>query len=136
MKVIFTLLFLFPTFFLAAQGEIKADPRLQAVYDQSYLDRLATENPFLIQRLNFYLDNAFYLSDYPAEKGEINFPIVEIQDLNAINILLLEREQGLHKEYDKEVVYSVNGARKVLIFRSGREFTRLLNEHLGRSYPK
>lgn len=136
MKVAFTLCFSFISLLLGAQQEVRIDERLLAVYDAAYLERLQDEHPFLLQRLNFYLDNAWYLSDYPVEKGELNFPVVQIDDPSSINILLLEKEQGLHKDFEKETAYSINGTRKVLIFRSGREFTRMLNEHLGRGYQQ
>lgn len=136
MKVVFTICFSFVSLLLAAQQEIRPDERLYAVYEAGYLERLQAENPFLIQRLNFYLDHGWYLSDYPLEKGEINFPVIQAGDTGSINILLLERESGVRKDFEKETVYSINGTRKVLIFRSGREFNRLLNEHLGRDHHR
>ncbi|MCB9283976.1 MAG: hypothetical protein H6563_07885 [Lewinellaceae bacterium] len=136
MKVLFTTSFLFLSLFLLGQRPASFDERLLAVYDQAYLEQLQAENPFLLERLQFYLDNAWYLSDYPEDKGAMDFPSVQIEDLGAINILLLEKEQDLRKDFQKEVVYSINGTRKVLIFRSGREFNRLLNEYLQRGYPK
>jgi hypothetical protein len=136
MKVTFTLCFSLISLFLGAQQEVRIDERLLAVYDAAYLERLQAENPFLLQRLNFYLDNAWYISDYPAEKGTLSFPVVQIGDPASFNILLLEKEQVLHRDFEKESAYSINGTRKVLIFRSGREFTRMLNEHLGRSYQQ
>lgn len=136
MKVAFTLCFSLLSLFLGAQQEVRIDERLFAVYDAAYLERLQTENPFLLQRLNFFLDNAWYLSDYPADKGAVNFPTVQVDDPSSFNILLLEKEQNLRRDFEKETVYSINGTRKVLIFRSGREFTHMLNEHLGRSYQR
>ena len=136
MKVLFTSCFLFATILLFAQQPIPIDARLLEVYDQTYLEQLQTDNPFLLKRLNFYLDNAWYLSDYPEEKGAADFPVVQVSDIESINILLLEKEQGLRKDFQKEVVYSINGTRKVLIYRSGREFNSLLNVHLERVYPQ
>ena len=135
MKALFTSFLFFFSYLLFSQEPATIDPRLFAVYDQAYLDRIQTENPFLLERLNFYLDNAWYLSDYPADKGAMDFPSVMIEDLQSVNILLLEKEQGLHKDFLTETVYSVNGTRKVLIFRSGKEFNRMLNEHLHWDQP-
>jgi len=130
MKVLFTSCLLLCSLSLFSQKPVSIDPRLFEVYDQDYLERIRTEAPFLLERLNFYLDNAWYLSDYPEDKGAMSFPVVSIDDLETINILLLEKEQGLHKDFLTETTYSVNGTRKVLIFRSGKVFNRMLNEHL------
>ncbi|MBK7407845.1 MAG: hypothetical protein IPL49_08885 [Saprospirales bacterium] len=136
MKVLLTTCFFFFSIYLFAQQSTPLDSRLLAVYDRAYLEQLQSDNPFLLERLHFYLDNAWYLSDYPEDKGGVEFPVVQINDLASINILLLEKEQGLQKDYQTEVVYSINGTRKVLIYRSGRDFNRLLNEHLQRTYSE
>lgn len=130
MKVLFTSCLFLSSFLLFSQEPVTIDPRLNAVYERAYLERLQTENPFLLERLNFYLDNAWYLSDIPGDKGAVEFPVVRIDNPESINILQLEQEQGLHKDFQTETVYSINGTRKVLIYRSGSEFNRLLNEHL------
>lgn len=136
MKVFLTTSFLFLSLFLFGQQARSFDERLLAAYDRAYLEQLQAENPFLLERLHFYLDNGWYLSDFPEDKGPMDLPSVQIEDAGAINILLLEKEQDLRRDFQKETVYSINGTRKVLIFRSGREFNRLLNEYLKRGYPK
>ena len=136
MKVLLTTCLFFFTISLFAQQPIPLDERLLTVYDRAYLEQLQVDNPFLLERLHFYLDNAWYLSDYPEDKGGADFPVVQIEDPGSINIFLLEKEQGLQKDFQTEVVYSINGTRKVLIYRSGRDFNRLLNEHLKRDYPE
>ncbi|MBK6619871.1 MAG: hypothetical protein IPG32_02960 [Saprospirales bacterium] len=130
MKLLFTSSLFLCSFLLFSQEPIPIDPRLSAALDQEYLERLQTENPFLLSRLHFYLDNAWYLSDYPEDKGAMDFPVVRIDNPESINILLLEKEQGLQKDFQTQTVYSINGTRKVLIRRSGMEFNRMLNEHL------
>ena len=132
MKALLVLPLLFCSLFCWSQAPVEPDERLLAVYEKAYLDRLKTENPFLIQRLNFYLDHGYYLADYPDAKGAL--PVVSIDNPESINILLLEKEQGLRKNYETDTAYSINGTQKALVLRSGREFNRLLNEKLGRSH--
>ncbi|MCB0621381.1 MAG: hypothetical protein KDC43_10005 [Saprospiraceae bacterium] len=109
------------------------DPRLYAVYDASYLSNLQKHNPTIIQRLNYYLDHAYYLTDYPAEKGEPTFQTIAIEDLDHFNILLLEKEFGLTRNFEKQTYYLIEGTRKVLVYHSGKRFNEMLNEHLGRT---
>lgn len=112
---------------------VEPDARLMEVYAQDYLTQLQTDNPFLIQRWNFYLDNAYTVSEN-FKNGD--YPFIQIDDLNNINILLLEKEQKLTHDFKAKTCYRIAGTNKVLIYRSGSEFAADLNAHLGRVYPK
>jgi len=117
------------------KGEVvEPDTRLSDVYSESYLTRLQTANPFVLQRWNFYLDNAFFVAPNPPEK-ETNYPTVEIDDLNNINILLIEKEQKIHHDFKARTYYQIAGTNKMLVYHSGEEFRDALNKHLGRVYP-
>ena len=128
------LLFLIPVLRLQAQTPAPArtvvpDARLYAVFDSTYLETLRRDNPTLLLRWNFYLDNAFVVSDFPAEKGNIGqYPLVEIPDLQNLNILVLEKNQPLARDWQKPVFYHIEGTNKVLMYFPGKDFNRKLRE--------
>jgi len=112
--------------------DVKIDERLFDVYEQKYLSNLQAANPNLLLRWSFYLDNAFYITDFPKGKENADAPEVVIDDLEKINILLLEKDQRLTRDFKKRNVYKIQGTQKALIYFSGEEFNQKLNEHLGR----
>ena len=133
MKKWLLLFFLFLSLFSVAQhvGEtIVPDNRLYDVYEKDYVDNLVNENPFLIKRWNFYLDNAFLITDEIIEKRN-NYPSVSISDINNINILLLEKEQMLQRAWDKPMIYKIRNTDKLLVYHAGKDFTKYLKKHLG-----
>lgn len=121
---------------LTAQAPYPAavpDVRLYAVFDSAYLQNIRRDNPALLLRWNFYLDNAFIISDFPAEKGNVGqYPAVKIPDLRDLNILLLEKEQSLARDWQKPVFYHIEGTNKVLMYFSGKDFNRKFREWLAR----
>jgi hypothetical protein len=126
------LLLLTPLFCLSLKAQqLKPDARLYAVFDSAYLENLQTDNPTLLLRWNFYLDNAFIITDFPPKKGNIEqFPAVRIPDLGAINILALERNQRLTRDWQKPVFYRLEGADKVLMYFSGKDFNQKFQDWL------
>lgn len=131
MRITLTILFLISTMAVFGQTRPELDPRLYEVYDSTYLSRLQNELPTLIYRLNFYLDHAFYITDYPAEKGSpADLPSVEIEDTSKVNILLLEKEQILIRDFDKQSYYRINQTDQVLVFHSGKKFVEMFNEYM------
>ena len=137
MKNIFIILFCIFSLSVFGQNKadvIQADERLNEVYAEAYLERLKTANPFLIQRWNFYLDNAFFVAENPADK-EATYPTIEVKDLENINILLIEKEQKIHHDFKARTYYQIAGTNKMLVYHSGEEFRDALNKHLGRVYP-
>jgi hypothetical protein len=116
-----------PAFVPSAGKPVSPDPRLYAVYDSAYLARVQREQPALLQRWNFYLDHAFLVTDYPAGKGFEpleRLPVVAIADPAApVNILLLEKTQGLHHAWDRPVFYRINQSSRVLMYVAGKDFT-------------
>lgn len=136
MKGILTLILLTLSILSFAQKKssenIKIDERLTEVYDTEYLTNLQTQNPFLLQRWSFYLDNAFYIVDFPTEKGNPDYPTIEVEDLDKINIFLLEKKQNMTRDFEKLSKYKIKGTNKVLVYYSGKEFNQKLNSFLGR----
>ncbi len=108
------------------------DDRLYEVYGQEYLLALKKNNPFLLKRWSFYLDNAFYITEYPSKKGNPDYPIITIENLDDFNILLLEKNQELIRDFNQQKVYKIKGTNKVLVYLSGKKFNQKLNEHLKR----
>lgn len=138
MKGILTLLLLTLSILSFAQKQsseiVEIDERLTTVYEKEYLENLQIQNPVLLQRWSFYLDNAFYIVDFPQEKGNPDYPMIEIADLDNINIFLLERNQKMERDFDKSTKYKIKGTNKVLVYYSGKEFNQKLNKFLGRNY--
>ena len=123
---------IFPMLLLAqssATESIKIDERLYEVYEREYIEQLKLDNPFLVKRLNFYLDNAFQVvEDAPGKKN--TYPFIAISDLENINILKIEKELGLTHDYHKPVIYAIQHTNKILVYYAGKEFNRRLNDFL------
>lgn len=111
---------------------VEMDDRLAEVYDKEYLTNLQSQNPFLLQRWSFYLDNSYYIVNFPSEKGNPDYPIIEVADLDNMNILLLEKSQKMTRDFDKPSKYKIKGTNKILVYYSGKEFNQKLNDFLGR----
>jgi len=136
MKGILTLFLLTLSMLSFAQNQsaqtVEIDERLTAVHDKEYLTNLQTQNPVLLQRWSFYLDNAFYLVDFPKEKGNPDYPTIEVADLDNMNIFLLEKNQKMTRDFNKPTKYKIKGTNQILVYYSGKEFNQKLNEFLGR----
>jgi len=136
MKGILTLFLLTLSILSFAQNKtsetVEIDDRLTEVYDKEYLTNLQTQNPVLLQRWSFYLDNSYYIVDFPKEKGNPDYPIIEVADLDDMNIFLLEKKEKMTREFDKPTKYKIKGTNKILVYYSGKEFNQKLNEFLGR----
>jgi len=120
--------------FLFAQEEEKSckliDDRLYEVYDTSYIDQLNKEDPSLLRRWTFYLDHAYYITDRPLELEWKNYPPVVIKDLKNINILLLEKEQQLRRNWNRPSIYRISNTKKFLVYWPGKQFTSKMRSNL------
>ena len=116
------------------EASVEIDERLYDVHEPSYLDYLKEANPFLLKRWAFYLDNAFFITKDPEKKPVIDYPIIKIDNLKEFNILKLEKEQSLNRDWDKRMMYKIEGTKKILVFYSGKEFNSKLNAFLGRKH--
>lgn len=130
MKRVLILCFVMIPFLTTAQDAPPTpDDRLYVVYEKAYLDALVRNNPFLIKRWNFYLDHAYQVVDEIAGKNN-DYPEIEISNPDAINILLLEKEQRLQRDWDKPMIYKIRDTEKLLVYHAGKDFTKALNEFL------
>ena len=114
--------------------KLHIDSRLYAVYEKDYLEKVLIEDPFLIHRWNFYLDNAFFISDNPLSKDSDvkSYPSVSVDNLEQINILKLESEQNLKHDFYLETIYKIKNTNKYLVYLPGKDFVEKLNAHLKR----
>ena len=105
------------------------DPRLYAVFGKEYIDESLRSDLFSLQRWTFYLDNAYFIANTPQTKdgSEGDFPTVKIPDLAHINILQLEKEQDLKRDYYVRTVYRIEGTTQYLVYHSGRNFIEAFN---------
>lgn len=133
MKTITTiLLFLSPLIAFSQSsysGTIEPDARVIEAYGKDYIDRLIVDNPFLIQRWNFYVDHAYYITEDIPEKGA-KYEEVIIEDLEDFNILKLEKEQKLKRAWDVPVIYKIRSTNKLLVFHPGKLFNEKLRASL------
>ena len=119
-------------------GSLKIDSRLYEVFEKDYLEKTAIEDPFLIQRWNFYLDNAFIITDNALSKKETaaDYPSVSIPDLKQINILKLEKEQKLMHDFYSETIYKIENTNQYLVYLAGKDFVEKLNVYLNKTKDK
>ena len=137
--VISLLIFVAWCFTAEAQANSKADTvhpdeRLKIVFSQTYLNKLSADNPLLISKWNFYLDNSYFISDFPEGKKDANtLQVIEVDDFNNINIKQLEKDLGIGPDYERQMIYRIQGTNKLLIYRTGKKFYELFNEHRAKS---
>lgn len=133
MKIIYYFLFVLLPFSGFSQSNESSSPtpdlRLIEAYGAEYIDRLTIDNPFLIKRWNYYLDNAFYIKDNVPEKGA-TYKVVQIDNLENFNILKLEKEQHLERSWDVPTLYKIENTELLLVYYSGKEFNEMLKAHL------
>jgi hypothetical protein len=134
MRRIFTSLLVVVPFFLFSQqntvfNTAAIDQRLYAVFGKEYIDESLRSDVFSLQRWTFYLDNAYIIvNESPTKDGSAgDFPTVRIPDLAHINILQLEKEQDLKRDYYTEAIYRIEGTTKYLVYHSGRNFIEAFN---------
>lgn len=134
MKYIFTLSLIFLGYLGMAQNNSKVTPdaRLYDVFSAGYITQVQENNPFLIQRWNYYLNHAFEIVEVKNEEKKANLPVVKIKDTDNVNILLLEQKQGLTRDFKKRMYYRIAKSDKVLYYYSGEQFNKNLNKHLAR----
>lgn len=121
---------------LNLEGLVKVvpDARLYAAFDSTYITTLQRDNPALLLRWNYYLDNAFVISDFPSQKGDIaQYPEVQIPDISNFNILVLEKTQRLARDWNKTTFYRIGSTNKVLMYFSGKDFNRKFREWVEKS---
>lgn len=127
MRALAVIFVLFAAVSVHGQSAVEADQRLFDVFETDYLNRMQADHPVMLARLNFYLDNAWFITEYPTEKGNPDLPEITIEDFDNLNILKLEAAYALSRDFNKRMMYSIKGTDKVLVYYSGKEFTESFN---------
>lgn len=130
------MVFALPLFAFGQTSAVSTTPdeRLKEVFTKEEISFWEANNTFIIQRYNFYLDNAWAIVDVPAEKlVGADYKEVVISDLQKVNILMVEKENDIKRHFDKSMTYRIKGQDKLLMYLSEKEFTKRLNKALGRS---
>ena len=109
-------------------AQSKHDPRLLQTHDKDYLDRLELKSPAMYQKLNFYLDNTFYIAQYNREKFKKNIQTIKVKDLSNINIFEVQKENNIKPDLNKKLSFRIEGTDKVLILESMNQFAKAFNE--------
>lgn len=135
MKRIYCFIFFLLPLSLFAQKKVSTenltpDARLIEAFGADYIERLQTQQPFMIQRWNYYLDHAYYIADESDEKAG-DYPMVEIENLETLNILKLEKEQTISRDWNLPKAYRIGKTGKLLVYLPGKTFNQKLKEHLG-----
>lgn len=125
-------------------GPVVPDPMLYEVYTQEYLDRLSTENPPLIQFLNFKLKHSYEVMDLSG-KSDINAistlsnvslksKIAENQNSNALNDYeqshLNVLKYNFQTEKNGKTAYQIDGSNDYLVFYSENKLLEMFKQSL------
>lgn len=129
--LLFCIFVSYPSFAQNETKEVIPDPRLKDYYPKEQLDKMVKNAPAMVEYMNFFLDNAYFITEIPPQK-KIEAPYVEIKDFNNININAL----GLKREQNTRTYYKIAGTSKMLVCYSNEEFTKKFNEHTGRTVSK
>lgn len=123
-----------------AQTIVKADERIKAVYEESYIATLEEKNPQVLEYLNFSLDNGYFIDEsFPPDKYE-TLPELFVIDpatkkviqesvtgemIHGINILACRFERA----DNARTYYRIGDTGKVIVLYSVKELTAKFNEY-------
>lgn len=132
-SVLTVLVILSPFFSVRAQNTSnkQIDARLSAVFDNNYIESIHTDT-FWAKKWQFYLDNAFFISDASVDKsGNENIEgTIEVSDIKNINILQLEKTYALKRDYYTYKAYKIKNTSQYLVYFPTRDYIEKLNKYL------
>lgn len=124
--------------FLMSQNDITPDSRLNAVYNQNYLDNLLLDNSNQLKYLNWYLDNSYKIVEVGLEKSEqmpylVNYdPLTKTTgtsvnhiDEETFNIFLYNCEN----KYDQKTYYRIGNTGYAVEVESLRKLAEKYNKY-------
>lgn len=121
MKRIILLTFILMVNLMSTAQSVKADSRLKIKYSVEELQKIETESPSEIAFLNYCIENAFRIADFPSEKKNSeklkNLETVEETVLTENNFFNL----GVDLLEEQPQYFKIKGTDKLLIIDS--EFT-------------
>lgn len=122
-----------PIYSLQAQNTSmpQIDVRFRAVFDENYLQSIATDT-FWLMKWTFYLDNAFFISDKSLDKAgnEDIAGTIEVPDLKNINILALEKTYALKRDYYTYKAYKIKNTSQYLVYFPTRDYIEKLRNRI------
>jgi hypothetical protein len=108
------------------------DKRVVDFLGKEKIEIIQKNNPDLIIYYNFFLDNAYIISEVPADKhSENNFQELVLPlkggkvDKEKLNILKLD----IQRKFDENVYYKIKNSKEVIVFLSEQEFMKKYNKH-------
>ena len=116
----------------AQQDEI--DPRLYAKYDKEYLEKISVENPKLLEKMNFYLQKSWTITDMPDKP--IHYEELRRLSDNSTNITLDEIKNfnpylyNCKNELYSSTYYKIGNTGKLLIMRPLMDLDRMYKNYL------
>lgn len=133
MKIsLFMLCLTIPLLIFAQKDNTEPDPRLYDVLTHVEVSKLLSNNPYMVEYYNYFLDHSYKILPTPKQK-KLDLPTVIIKDLKNFNILSVQRKQHLKRGWKSPTYYQIENTNKILVLIPEKEFTHKLNVHLGRS---
>lgn len=117
---------------LSAQKQIEPDARLIEAWGAETVKNYVENNQNALDYYNYYLDNAYYIEDFPQDKGAgyDDLPNLELKpafahenhdfsaaDLSQFNVL----KYDIKRSQTYRVTYRMGNSHKVITFYSGKE---------------
>ena len=112
------------------ERNVAPDKRISEAFGEKFVLELKSDNQEMIMYYNFYLDNAYYITELPVDKYEfinslVSLNINPFSTKNEINILMLDMKLN----FEKETYYRIGNSQKVMVFYSGKDLTEKYNEY-------
>ena len=120
-------------------NKVTPDPRLYECFESSFIETQLEKNPDLILYYNYFLDHSYYLTDLPPKEDFVqSLKVLDFsadEDLSKLNVL----KYKLELSNDRITYYRLGPRDKIIVFYSGKDFTRMYNEYmvsLGKYEPR
>ena len=112
------------------ERNVAPDKRISEAFGEQFVLELKSDNQEMIMYYNFYLDNAYYITELPVDKSDflnslVSLNINPLSTKDKINILMLDMKLN----FEKETYYRIENSQKVMVFYSGKDLTEKYNEY-------
>ncbi len=106
------------------------------ILDRNYLDQLAQNNPFLLERWTYMSKHGWEIKSFPSGKGEPPYQQLEDGLWNAANVLNLELTGRILRHPNQRSYYRIGTSTNILILHSSAEITRHMNLNRNFTHPQ
>ncbi len=124
MKAIIFLMLIFSGLMAMSQNSPLApmvpDTRLEEAFGKKYIASIALNTPHEISRLNYYLDNSWYIMKKNVDKPITIQGSINLDPHLPINIYSLKRKYDLDVDWQLPMVYSIEHSEELLVLRPGK----------------